>query len=81
MSIKFPAGVHKLTRVPKGNDVKGKVWKDADVLLPDGRTVQGRFESNRGAFVYFVVDGQHYRAFTDRFRTIREAPLFDLVPR
>lgn len=63
----FPAGVHRLTRVPKGNDVKGKVWREAEVTLPDDRIVHGRYESTRGAFVYFEVDGQHYRAFVDRF--------------
>jgi len=66
--MKMPAGVHKLERVPKGNDVKGKVWSDAKIVLPSGNVVTGRYETTRGAFVYFKVDGQHYRAFTDRFK-------------
>jgi hypothetical protein len=65
--MKFPAGVHRLTKMPKGNDIKGKVWWDADVHLPDGTAVVGRYEKNRGAFVYFAVDGLTYRAFTERF--------------
>jgi hypothetical protein len=66
--MKMPAGVHKLERVPKGNNVKGKVWSDAQIILPTGDETTGRYETTRGAFVYFNVDGQHYRAFTERFK-------------
>jgi len=67
--MKMPAGVHKLERVPKGNNVKGKQWADAVVILPSGEQAHGRYETNRGAFVYFKTDdGQHYRAFVKRFR-------------
>lgn len=65
---KMPAGVHKLSNMPKGNNVKGKVWEDVQVILPDGSgPVDGRFESKRGGFVYFYVDGQGYRAVRHRF--------------
>lgn len=66
--MKMPAGVHRMSKTPKGNDVAGKVWWDADVILPDGAEVPGRFESRRGAFVYFTVGEQAYRAFVDRFQ-------------
>lgn len=65
---KMPAGVHKLSNMPKGNNVKGKVWTDVDVILPDGSgPVDGRYETKRGSFVYFYVNGQGYRAQHERF--------------
>ena len=66
--MKFPAGVHRMSKTPKGNDIAGKVWWDADVILPDGTIVSGRFESRRGAFVYFLIGDQAYRAFVERFQ-------------
>lgn len=65
---KMPANVHKLSNMPKGNNVKGKSWETVQVILPDGSgSVDGRVEINRGGFVYFYVDGQGYRAMRDRF--------------
>lgn len=72
-----PAGVHKLSKLPKGNDVKGKVWASVTVIMPDGVSYAGRVETKRGAFVYFTdADGQGYRADVNRFKT--ETGDFDL---
>lgn len=65
-----PAGVHKLSKLPKGNDVKGKVWATVTVTMPNGEVLDGRVETKRGAFVYFTdADGQGYRADVNRFKT------------
>ena len=68
--MKMPAGVHRMSKSPKGNDVAGKVWVDATIILPDETIITGRFESKRGAFVYFNIDEQAYRAFAERFMVI-----------
>lgn len=74
-----PAGVHKLTKLPKGNDVKGKVWADVTVTMPNGDVLKGRVETKRGSFVYFTdLEGQGYRAEVRRFKT--EDGNFDLRP-
>lgn len=75
-----PAGVHKLSKLPKGNDVKGKVWANVIVTMPDGTELAGRVETKRGSFVYFTdAEGQGYRAEVRRFKT--EDGNFDLRPR
>ena len=79
--MKMPAGVHRMSKAPKGNDVAGKVWVDATVILPDETIISGRFESKRGAFVYFHIGDQAYRAFVERFGSIDESAdvaVFDL---
>jgi hypothetical protein len=70
--MKFPAGVHQMSKMPKGNDIAGKVWQTAPVVLPDGNTTEGKYvkyasKDRYGGFVYFYVHDLGYRAFFDRF--------------
>ena len=67
----MPAGVHKLTGMPKCNNVKGKEWVNCTVVyrdeVGDKCHVDGKWEKNRGGFVYFYVGEQGYRADVMKF--------------
>lgn len=73
--MKFPPGVHQISKMPKGNNIAGKFWHTNNVILPDGSVVEGRYvvyesKERYGGFVYFYVNDFGYRAFFDRFAVV-----------
>lgn len=50
--MKFPKKVRKTTS-PSFNDIAGRSWVECDVILPDGKTVDGHYEIVRGTQFYF----------------------------
>ena len=49
-------------RWPKFTEmVYGRTWDNIRIVLPDGKVAVGIFDSSRGMWIYFEVDGWGYR--------------------
>lgn len=54
--MKFPKGIHK-TRKPKMTDHRGRTWDYCRVVLPDGKMIDGYFDTSWGTRFYFEHEG------------------------
>lgn len=75
--MKFPKGIRRAEQ-PKRTTHRGAAWDCWDVILPDGKVVNGWLDTSWGTRFYFELDGVWRRGVIDHFKAEKPAPHFDL---